>query len=165
MLALGGVADTPQAGVEQARRALAAGLAFETFVELVEAQGGDLAFLDDPDRLMGAPVAKVEAPSDVAGVVTAIDALALGHAAVALGAGRQKKEDAVDPQAGYVLLKTVGDAVAPGEPLAYVYASDPARADAGAVLRAFAFGPAAPPPAARVLDRFDGARWMHGDLA
>ncbi len=162
MLALGGVAPSPEAGVVRARQALAAGLAFETFVEMVEAQGGDLACLDDPGRLTGAPVAVVEVPPDARGVVAGVDALALGHAAVALGAGRRKKEDAVDPRAGFVLYKSVGEPVAPGEPLAAVFASDARRADPEAVRRAFAFAPEPPAPAPRVLDRYDGEGWQRG---
>ena len=48
---------------------------------------------------------------------------------MALGAGRAKKEDDVDPKAGYVLLKKPGEAVEPGEPLAHIYATHPDQAD------------------------------------
>ncbi|MDX1420664.1 MAG: thymidine phosphorylase [Rubricoccaceae bacterium] len=160
MLCLGGVAGSPDEGRQRAQHALDAGLAFETWVELVDAQGGDLAVLDDPDAREGsAPVAEIRAPDDAEGYVTEIDALALGWASVALGAGRRRKEDAVDPVAGFVLNKTVGDAVEPGAVLATATAADPLRLDAAAVRGAFRFGPAPPPATSRLLDRYEDARW------
>ncbi len=159
MLALGGGAASPEEGVQKARRALDDGRAFETWVELVENQGGDVAYLDDPDRLMGDPVAEVRAPEGARGFVDAIDAHVLGEAAVALGAGRARKEDAVDPRAGFVLNKTVGSPVGPGDLLATVYASDPSKADPPAVARAFRYAPTPPEPRPLVRDRYDGTRW------
>ena len=157
MLALGGAAAGARAGRAAARAALADGSALATFRALVEAQGGDASVLDHPARLVGEPVAVVEA--DRAGVVRDVDALALGYAAVALGAGRARKEDAVDHGAGFVLNKRPGEPVEAGEPLATVYASDPARADADAVRAAFTVGPDAPPPRPLLLDRFAGGAW------
>ncbi|HYE95047.1 MAG TPA: thymidine phosphorylase [Rubricoccaceae bacterium] len=162
MLVLGGAAATPEAGAARARQALADGLAFERFLEMVELQGGDAAYLDEPDRLMGPPVATIEAPPGSTGYVAGIDALALGHAAVALGAGRAKKEDRVDPRAGFVLNKTVGAPVEGREPLAWIFASDPARVAVEAVRQAFTFAPTPPPPTPLVLDRYDGVRWARG---
>ena len=160
MVCLGDAAATPAEGRRLAHTALADGWAFGVFRELVEAQGGDASVLDEPERLMGAPVAAVEAAAS--GVVSAIDALALGHAAVALGAGRARKEDAVDPRAGFVLHKVVGEAVTASEPLATIYATDVSRADPDAVRAAFTVGEAAPPPLALVLDRLDADGWAGG---
>ena len=157
MLHLGEAADTPEAGRRLAEAALRDGWAFGVFQEIVAAQGGDAAVLDDPDRLMGEPVATVTA--DRAGVVTDIAPKALGLAAVALGAGRAKKEDAVDPKAGFVIHAHLGERVEEGATLATIYASDPARADPEAVRAAFTVGDAAPPARTLVLDRFDGQRW------
>ena len=157
MLALGGAAADAGAGREAARAALADGSALATFRALVEAQGGDASVLDHPAQLMGEPVATVEA--ERGGVVRDVDALALGHAAVALGAGRATKDDAVDPRAGFVLNKRPGEPVEPGEPLAFVYASDPSRADADAVRAAFAIAESAAPPCPLVLDRYAGGAW------
>jgi pyrimidine-nucleoside phosphorylase len=160
MLCFGGVAASPEAGQTKAREALDAGLAFEKWVELVEAQGGDLAVLDDPDaRADSAPIAEIHAPEGAEGYVAGLDALALGRAAVALGAGRTRKEDPVDPTAGFVVNKTVGEAVEPGAVLVTVYAADPARLDAAAVRGAFSYTPTPPPATSRLLDRYDGTRW------
>ncbi|MEM1041896.1 MAG: thymidine phosphorylase [Bacteroidota bacterium] len=158
MLHLGGAAGSFEDGHAQATVALADGSAFAKFGELVEAQGGDRSVLDDPDRRAGSePVATVEAPAG--GFVAGIDARALGLAAVRLGAGRAQKEDDVDPTAGFVLLKKPGEAVAPGEPIAHLFAADAHRVDEAAVRDAFAFANAPPEPRPLLLDRYDGTGW------
>jgi pyrimidine-nucleoside phosphorylase len=163
MLALGGKAATPAAGREIAAEALRSGRAFETFRRLVVAQGGDVSVLDAPEGLSGPPVAVVTA--DRSGVVADVDARRIALAALALGAGRARKEDAVDPRAGVVLNKRPGERVEPGDPLATLYASDPSRADVGAVRAAFTLGDAAPAPRPLVLDRLDGAGWAGPGIA
>ncbi|MGB3543952.1 thymidine phosphorylase [Rubrivirga sp.] len=164
MLHLGDAASSPQEGRRLATAALEDGPAFGAFQEIVEAQGGDLGALENPDSLMGKPVAVLEA--ETAGFVADVDPLALGYAAVDLGAGRATKEADVDHKAGFVLNKRPGERVEDGEPLAWIYASDPARADLEAVRSAFvlesreagaANAPSAPRPL--VLDRFDGETW------
>ncbi len=160
MVCLGDKASTPAEGRQIAEARLADGSALAVFRRLVTAQGGDASVLDDPERLMGAPVAAVEARES--GIVTAIDALSLGHAAVALGAGRARKEDAVDPRAGFVLHKTVGESVTAGEPLATIYATDASRAEPDAVRAAFTIGDAAPAARPLILDRYDGTAWRGG---
>ena len=160
MLHLGDAAESPEQGRLLATAALRDGWAFGVFQEIVRAQGGDASVLDDPDRLMGEPVATVT--SERSGVVSDVDPLALGYAAVALGAGRARKEDAVDPRAGFVLHARPGERVAEGDVLATVYASDPDRADPDAVRAAFTVSDAAPAPRPLVMDRFDGERWTGG---
>ena len=157
MLWLGDAAESPEQGRQLATAALRDGWAFGVFQEIVEAQGGDAAALEDPASLMGAPVAAVTA--DLDGVVSDLDPMALGLAAVDLGAGRARKEDDVDPKAGIVLHARPGDRVQPGDALATIYASDPDRADTDAVRAAFSFAATAPAPRPLVLDRFDGERW------
>ena len=126
MIVLGGRADTVEEGVDMAQRMIESGAALERFRQLVEAQGGDPQVVDDPSgRPDSAPVATITASADASGYVADLDALALGHAAVDLGAGRRTKEDDVDPVAGFSGLKTVGDPVEPGAPLARVHTSDP----------------------------------------
>src|SRR2546427_10577186 len=106
---------------------LDAGSALAKSAQWVDAQGGDRRVVDDSRRLPAAPVRiVVEAPSS--GVVAAVDAQALGLAAMGLGAGRATKDDRVDPAVGVVLVRKSGDPVRDGEPLADVHAPDPARA-------------------------------------
>jgi pyrimidine-nucleoside phosphorylase len=63
--------------------------------------------------------------------VAGFDTEGVGRAAMALGAGRARQEDAIDPAAGLVLAAKIGDHVAAGEPLGTLYTSDPALLDEG----------------------------------
>jgi len=120
MLLLAGVAATPEEGRALVEQAIADGRGFRKLQEIVLAQGGDPRALADPDRLPRAARA-VEVGAPAAGVVEAIDAEAVGLAAMALGAGRSRLEDRVDPAAGIEVWKKVGDPVAVGEPIATLH--------------------------------------------
>jgi thymidine phosphorylase len=129
--------------------ALRDGRAMDVWRAMISAQGGD--------PLAPLPVANerhvVSAPSS--GVLTRLDAYAVGVAAWRLGAGRARKEDAVSAAAGVVLYAKPGDAVRAGEPLLELHADDPSRFERAleALDGAFDVG-AQPPPAARlVIDR------------
>ena len=104
-------------------RAIADGSGLAKFRELVAAQGGDVRVLDDPTTLPRARrVHPVVAPRG--GYVRDVAADAIGIASVRLGAGREKKADAVDHATGIVLRAKVGDRVAKGDVLAEVHADD-----------------------------------------
>lgn len=153
MLRMGGVADSVEQGAEQARAALADGRAWDTFVRLVEVQGGDVRTLEDPDvRQAASPSIVVEA--ERSGVVTDIDARKIGDLTVALGAGRRAKEDDVDPLAGVVLHARVGERVEAGQPLATLY-SRMTEADAftKALHASVEVGDAAPDVPSLILER------------
>ena len=92
-----------------------------------------------------------------AGFVTAIDALAVGRAAQLSGAGRRTVDDTVDPAAGVVLERAVGDAVEAGQPLAAVFSRDPARRREACNVLESAFGvdDAQPAPRPIILGRED----------
>jgi pyrimidine-nucleoside phosphorylase len=88
--------------------------------ELIDAQGGDPAVIDNPD-LLPQPRVKLEITSKTSGYVTAIDALEVGMASRILGAGRQTKDDTVDLSVGILLKKKIGDNVDNDESLAVFY--------------------------------------------
>jgi len=145
MLALGGVADSPAEGRTMAQSSVDDGSALDTLRTLVETQDGDVGVIDQPETRPGSePVADVVAPEELRGTISGIDALAIGYAAVDLGAGRRKKEDPVDPTAGIVFSVSVGDTVEPGDVIARLYARDESRIDAAqsAVIDAFDTGEA-----------------------
>ena len=98
-----------------------------------------------------------EARASRAGYLSAVDAMAVGQAAQIAGAGRQRIDDTVDPAAGVLLERAVGDQVEAGDTLAAVFSRDPARrAQAGEVLaRAFTVGDERPPPGRLVLGRME----------
>ena len=90
------------------------GKAFEKFKEFVKAQGGDLEYIDHPEKF---PVSKhlIEIKSENEGYIKTIDALAIGLGSCHLGGGRMKITDTIDMSAGIVLNKKVGDLVKKGE--------------------------------------------------
>ena len=119
---------------------IASGAALEKLRVLVEAQGGDVSYVDDIGKFPRAKfVETVKAPRS--GFVSQVHARAVGEAAVALGAGRTKKSDPIDHAVGFVIHKKVGDRVEAGEPLFTVHANDAAKlAEARqAVLNAYIF--------------------------
>ena len=138
------------------RSALASGAALDKLRAMIAWQGGDPAVVDDVRRL---PAAKsVHAiTAQRSGYVSALDALLVGRAAVALGAGRDKKGDAVDLAAGIMLLKKPGDSVAAGDTLMELHYNDGSRLDAAAALatQAAAIDDTAPPEQALVMG------WVH----
>ena len=147
MLLVGKRAASLEQGRRMAEKALADGSAFEKFRVLVGAQGGDVAYVDEPDRLPRAKVVEVvEAPR--AGWLAQVDARAVGEASVALGAGRATKSDAIDHAVGLVIHHKVGDQVRAGEALFTVHAEsrDRAAAARASVLAAHVFSDSRVPP-------------------
>jgi pyrimidine-nucleoside phosphorylase len=125
MLRLAGRASDLVGARSLAQAALADGSALRKFRALVEAQGGDLRYVDEPERLPAAQlVEQFRAPS--AGYLRSIHAAEIGHAAVELGAGRSKQGDPIDHSVGVVVHRKVGDRVVEGDPLFTVHANDPA---------------------------------------
>jgi pyrimidine-nucleoside phosphorylase len=113
------------------------GSALETYERWIRAQGGNAG----EDALPTANVLRrVTAPQD--GFVQSLGAIAIGTAALHLGAGRRTKEDSIDHAVGVRCLKKRGDAVASGEAIAEVHARDERSADAAVerVLAAYTFG-------------------------
>ena len=136
-------------GRRRAEAAIADGSALEAYDRWVRAQGGD----PSEEALPRAPVVReVEAPAS--GHVRALRALPVGIAALELGAGRARKEDAIDHAVGVVCLRKRGDRVDAGEPLAEVHARDDEAAERGAqaVLSAYELGDAPAEERPIVLD-------------
>jgi pyrimidine-nucleoside phosphorylase len=126
MLVLGKRAKDLAEARSMAERSIADGSAFEKFRVLVQAQGGDVSYVDDPSRFPKARyIETVQSPQS--GYLAQIQARTIGEAAVALGAGRARKSDPVDHAVGFVIHHKVGDRVQQGEPLFTVHANDEAR--------------------------------------
>jgi pyrimidine-nucleoside phosphorylase/thymidine phosphorylase len=155
MLLLARLAPDLPAARRAVEAAIADGRGLAKLREITEAQGGDPACIDDPGRLpRAARVLPVPAPA--AGVVEAIDAEAVGLAAMALGAGRARVEDRVDPAVGVVLCRKVGDPVEAGAPLCLVHRNDGGEPQAEVAARLTAAYRVGPGPAAAtplVLER------------
>lgn len=106
---------------------IASGAALSKFREIIRCQGGDDRVIDDYQRL---PLSQRSWPlrSREKGYISAMDSYQLGLLATELGAGRQRKDDAIDPACGFRLYKKTGDFVTPGEILITVLADDARRA-------------------------------------
>jgi pyrimidine-nucleoside phosphorylase len=116
-----------------ARRQIDNGQGFEKFKEMVAAQGGDTAVLDDTEKFAKAAV-EFPVPAEKDGFITAMDTEKCGIASVELGAGREKKGDPIDYSAGIILKKKTGDRVKKGEPIACFYAADAEKCKSAAHL-------------------------------
>jgi pyrimidine-nucleoside phosphorylase len=145
--------------VARAERALDDGHALERFRRMIEAQGGDPHVVDDPHAIL--PKAPVTLPilQERAGTLAAVDAEEIGLASGALGAGRTRKGDVIDPAVGIVVRCKIGDRLVAGHPIGEVHArsDDDARGAVRRVLAALSVvdGDVTPPP---LVDRWiDGA--------
>lgn len=126
MLVLGRRAADLEAGRQLAEAALGDGRALEKFRQLVRAQGGEVAYVDEPERLPQARLVEtVEA--ERSGYVSQVHARLFGEAAVLLGGGRAKKGDPIDHAVGLTVQVKVGERVERGQPLYTLHANDPAR--------------------------------------
>jgi pyrimidine-nucleoside phosphorylase len=123
MLALGGLAGDEMLGKKLAEDALASGSAFERFRKLIQAQGGDVKYVDDPSLLDRARlIQEVKSPRD--GYLAEINAREVGETAVLLGGGRERKGDPIDYTVGVIVHHKVGDQVNTGDGLFTVHAND-----------------------------------------
>jgi pyrimidine-nucleoside phosphorylase len=120
MLRLGKVVKTEKEARAKLVTAIRSGAGARCFEAIVAAQGGDPRVVADPSRLPKAPVVHAVRATK-AGHVTRLDALELGLAAVTMGAGRTRADQAVDPTVGIVLERHLGDTVKKGDVLAELH--------------------------------------------
>jgi pyrimidine-nucleoside phosphorylase len=123
MLVLGQKAGDASEGRSMAEEALDGGGAWERFTALIAAQGGDVSYVEDPDRLPKA--SRIETiPEPRGGYLRQINARIVGETAVLLGAGREKKGDPIDHAVGIEIFHNVGDRIEEGQPLFAVHANE-----------------------------------------
>ena len=154
MLQLGGVAASEEEARGRVADALRSGIAIEKLREIVKAQGGDPAPLDDPGLLPTAPVL-VDVPAITRGYVEDVEPMAIALTANRLGAGRARKGDPIDHAVGLEILRTSGDVVQAGSVLSRIHARTEVQAAEAikAVLSAFTIGDTRPEPRTIVLNR------------
>jgi pyrimidine-nucleoside phosphorylase len=161
ILALGGemllLADAArdQSHAEQMlHNAVSSGEALEVFGQVVEAQGGDPRVIEDPSILPVAPY-RGEVTAATSGWVSTCNARAVGVAATRLGAGRERKEDLIDPGVGITILAKPGDRVEEGQTLAEVAYGDEGRWQSvqGMLSDAWSIAEEAPQPVSLIGER------------
>ena len=123
MMVVGEKAGNLDEARRQVEEALSSGKSWEKFRMLVANQGGDVSYIDDPEKLAKAAyIEEVGAPRN--GYITEINAQVVGETSVELGAGRVKKGDPIDPAVGIIIHHKVGDKLTQGEPLLTIHAND-----------------------------------------
>ena len=154
ILVMAGKAENLEQAGRLAHGQIANGQAFEKFRQMVQAQGGDVSALTDYDALL-APVVRYEVRARQEGFLQSLNTEQCGIASVALGAGREKKEDAIDYSAGILLKKKPGDFVHAGDVLAEFHAaSEKLCHDAEEIFQnALQYGKEAPHLRPLILDR------------
>jgi len=128
MLVLGHRVDKVETAREQVEQALDNGNAWSRFQDLVTAQGGDLAYIDNPDLLPTGNIIE-HFNSEKKGYLSMINARVVGESAVILGGGRRRKTDQIDHGVGIIVHHKVGDLVEKGEPIFTIYANNPQSLD------------------------------------
>jgi len=120
MLEQAGIAKDEEEGLKMLKKVVEDGSAFEKFRQMVIAQGGDVSYIDHPEKF---PLAKniIEVKASKPGYIKQIIALEIGESAMRLGAGRETFDDVIDMSAGIVLNKKVGDKVKKGDVLCIVH--------------------------------------------
>lgn len=130
MLSLGLENVSHSQGKRMAKKALSSGQAFEKFKEMVQAQGGDIRYVEHPEFFeRDAFEGEVLAAED--GFLSGMDTEKIGVAAGLLGAGRETKDSVIDMSAGIYLKKKIGDIVKKGEPIASCYAGTKEKLNRG----------------------------------
>lgn len=130
MLSLGLENISHSQGKRMAKKALSCGQAFEKFKEMVQAQGGDIRYVEHPEFFeRDAFEGEVLAAED--GFLSGMDTEKIGVAAGLLGAGRETKDSVIDMSAGIYLKKKIGDTVKKGEPIAICYAGTKEKLNRG----------------------------------
>lgn len=123
MLLLGEKAADLEAARALAEQTITSGKAWDKFKQLVQAQNGNVSYIENPEKLPSAQI-KEDIKAEQDGYLAGLNAQLIGEGAVALGAGREKKGAPIDLGVGIYLAHKVGDKVAKGDVLFTVYAND-----------------------------------------
>jgi pyrimidine-nucleoside phosphorylase len=150
MLVLGQAAHNRDEGRQRARAAIASGAALERFQQIIEIQGGDSWVVDDHLRLPRAPERHL-LTAHRAGYVARVDAELVGRACVALGAGRDRVDDPIDPAVGIIVRAKPADAVRQGDVVLELHYRHARRLDVALALATQAVTIRDEPPAASPL--------------
>jgi pyrimidine-nucleoside phosphorylase len=151
---LGGVAGSTLSAKQTVQRHLADGSALDKFKELIKAQGGDPACVDNPDKLAPARHTR-KLPAPKRGYVHTINAAMIAHGVHILGAGRNTAADKIDYAVGVSEVKKVGTQVKQGEPLLVIHYNDEAKLEQAldCFRNAYRLAPKRPTPPPLVVER------------
>lgn len=126
MIMLAKLTEDEQVAREMLQETITSGSALNKFKEFIEAQGGEVACIDDVEQFEKATIIE-EIVAKESGYICHIETEEIGFATMLLGGGRETKESVIDLAVGYVFCKKLGDFVKKGDSIATVYANDRIR--------------------------------------
>ncbi|MEJ5304366.1 MAG: thymidine phosphorylase [Ignavibacteria bacterium] len=119
MIYLGGKSRDINEGVEISKKLISNGKAYQKFLEIVESQSGDVSYIENLEKYPE-PKYRIEVKSNRDGFISLMDTFSIGMLGIELGAGRMKYTDTIDPKAGFIFFKKIGDEIKKGELLAEI---------------------------------------------
>jgi len=128
MLVLVRVDDSLEAARGRLQKILSSGEALECFRQNVAAQGGEPRVCDDPGKFLPLVVESFKVESPRSGFVTKVNTAEIGHALAAIGGGRVRIDDEIDPSVGFIAELKIGDRVDAGAALGTIYCREESRA-------------------------------------
>jgi pyrimidine-nucleoside phosphorylase len=128
MLVLSRVDDSLEAARDRLNGVLGSGAALECFRKNVEAQGGEPRVCDDPARFLPLVSESFKVESPRSGFITKVNTAEIGHAIAAIGGGRVRIDDAIDPTVGFMAQAKIGDRVNSDSALGTIYCRDESKA-------------------------------------
>jgi pyrimidine-nucleoside phosphorylase len=146
MLVLAGVEESLETARVRLQDTLDSGAALERFRQNVEAQGGEPRVCDDPDQFLPLARESVKVESPRSGFIKSINTIEVGHAIAALGGGRVRVEDSIDPSVGFMAAVKLGDRIEAGGAIGEVHFNDATkgREATARIQAAYEIGDAAP---------------------
>jgi thymidine phosphorylase len=146
MLMLSHVDDSLAAAKDRLQNILSSGKALESFRDNVAAQGGDPRVCDEPAKFLPLATESFKVESPRSGFVSKVNTTDIGHAIAAIGGGRVRIDDEIDPSVGFIADAKIGDSIDAGEAIGTVYCPDEAKAREAvqAIQSAYEIGTAPP---------------------
>ena len=129
MLVLSNVDESLDAARDRLRKIVSSGKALECFRQNVAAQGGEPRVCDDPAAFLPLVTESFKVESPRSGFVTKVNTSEIGHAIAAIGGGRVRIDDAIDPTVGFITQARIGDGLEEGAAIGIVYCRDHSSAE------------------------------------
>ena len=146
MLVLSKLDESLDAARDRLRQVLSSGAALECFRANVEAQGGEPRVCDDPQKFLPLVTESIKVESPRSGIIATINTAEIGHAIAAIGGGRVRIDDRIDPTVGFMANLKLGDRIEAGESIGIIYCSDESKAREAAARIQAAYQIADQPP-------------------
>jgi pyrimidine-nucleoside phosphorylase len=146
MLVLSRVDDSLDDARERLNGVLGSGAALECFRKNVEEQGGEPRVCDDPAKFLPLVTESFKVESPRSGFITKVNTSEIGHAIAAIGGGRVRIDDTIDPTVGFMAQVKIGDRVNSDSALGTIYCRDESKAQEAAarIKAAYEVGDQAP---------------------